>query len=210
MIAIIDYDLANLFSVKRAVEYNGNRAIITDLASEISQADKLILPGVGAYGEAMENIKRKELIPILKERVGKGVPILGICLGMQLLMSTSEELGIHEGLGFIDGEVKHFENCESFEKDQKVPFVGWSEITIPENKRWQNTILKDMKSNTHFYFVHSYVVIPSENKHVLARTSYGSHNYCAVVQKDNIIGCQFHPEKSGNAGLQILKRFCEA
>lgn len=210
MIAIIDYDLANLYSVKRAVEFHGNSAIITDLKREIYQADKLIIPGVGAFGEAMANIRRKDLLTVLKERSDRGVPILGICLGMQLLMSNSEESGEHEGLGLIKGDVKHFKNCEDFDKGFKVPCVGWSEIKIPEGKSWNNTLLKDIQPSTNFYFVHSYVVKPSDKNHILAQADYGKQSYCAVVQKKNIVGCQFHPEKSGKLGLKILRRFCES
>lgn len=205
-VTVVDYGLGNLFSVERAIRHVGANAIITDNPNIISAADYLILPGVGAFGQGISNLQEKGFIEPIKGFALSGRPFLGICLGMQLLMAFSEELGIHKGLNLIEGKVVRFPvntHC-------KVPQIGWNEMESPgSDVTWKDTILNGIRSENSVYFIHSYVVVPDSSHHILATTSYGGYNYCSVIKKDSIYGCQFHPEKSGEVGLKILRNFLE-
>ncbi len=197
MIGIVDYHLNNLRSVQKAFEKVGSSAFISDKPEELRKADKLVLPGVGAFGQAMENLSSLGLRPVLDEHVAAGRPLLGICLGMQLLFSKSYELGEFSGLGYVKGEVRIFPN------DVKVPHMGWNQVEIVRS----SPILRNVEEKSFVYFVHSYYVDPSEDV-TIARTEYG-FRFTSMIEQKNIIGIQFHPEKSQITGLQLLKNYSE-
>lgn len=197
MIGIIDYHLNNLRSVQKAFEKVGVESFISDDVRELQKAEKLVLPGVGAFGQAMENLHNLGLEQLLNEHVSQGKKLLGICLGMQLLFTKSYEMGEYNGLNFINGEVKIFPSSV------KVPHMGWNQIEHVK----QSPIVKNIKENSFVYFVHSYFVEPKENV-TLMQTEYGTR-FTSIVQKNNIYGIQFHPEKSQTTGLQLLKNFSE-
>lgn len=211
MVTIIDYGLGNLYSVERAIKYLGSDVVITDDPEIISNAERLILPGVGAFGNGISSLHKKGLIEPIKSFVLSKRPFLGICLGMQLLMSTSEELGIHQGLDLIKGKVvRLFSDADNPGQNCKVPHVGWNELKKPdESTAWDNTILEGLHNRDSVYFVHSYAVIPECMQNILANTTYEGYKFCSVVKKDNLYGCQFHPEKSGEVGLRILEKFLQ-
>lgn len=194
MIAIIDYKMGNLKSVKNALDSLGLESVITSDKDVILKADKVILPGVGAFKDAMEIIKQEGLDEVIKEVVKSSKPLLGICLGFQLLFEKSYEFGECEGLGLLKGEIKHLD------VPLKVPHVGWNSLMIKPNSK----LLKNLNQN-YVYFVHSYY-LDSDEDFVSSYTEYGV-KLAVSVEKDNIYGCQFHPEKSGEIGLKILKNF---
>lgn len=208
MIAIIDLDLGNLHSVARAIKHCGGEVIITDNLAEIEKAEKLILPGVGSFKAGMDALKSKGLVEAIKKRASEGTPLLGICLGMQLLMDHSEEQGSHQGLGLIAGEVKKFQNLSTFDGSVKVPHINWCAIDKKlDNDNWADSILADVEPGADCYFVHSLCVVPKDSEHTLAVSKYGNSEFCSAIKQDNIVGCQFHPEKSGDVGLQIIGEF---
>ncbi|MCL5074675.1 MAG: imidazole glycerol phosphate synthase subunit HisH [Chloroflexi bacterium] len=196
MIAIIDYGMGNLRSVEKALTCVGGQPFITSRAQDILTAEAFILPGVGAFGEGMENIKRLGLVEPICAVVERGRPLLGICLGMQLLFGESEERGVYRGLGLLEGEVKRFPI------GLKVPHIGWNELRIER----QSPLLNGLANGTFVYFVHSYYVVPADASVVVAMTEYGER-FVSVVARANIFGVQFHPEKSQQAGLTILHNF---
>jgi len=208
-IAIVDYGLGNLSSVKRALHFVGADAVITDSPNDLVQAKGIILPGVGAFGSGMEGLRKRNLILPMQEAVAMGKPLLGICLGMQLIMSSSEEFGFHEGLNFIEGRVTRFENPHKEEKFYKIPQVGWNKIGPPDGKKefWSEDLLKGLQGGDYMYFVHSFVVVPKNLEYALASSQYGHNIFCSAIQSRNVFGTQFHPEKSGPKGLQILRNF---
>lgn len=195
MIAIIDYGMGNLKSVIKAFAYLGFEAVITEDPKVILAADKVVLPGVGAFKEGMKAINERGLLEVIKEVSLKGTPLLGICLGMQLLFDESDEFGVTQGLGLLKGKVKLIDD---FNHTLPIPHMGWNSISTKENPLTKGI------TNPCCYFVHSYYV--STNENVCGVTHYGN-DLTAMVQKGNIFGCQFHPEKSGKTGLQILKNF---
>ena len=195
MITIIDYGLGNLGSVKNALDKLGIVSVVSNSPGEIKSSDGIILPGVGAAGEGMKNLKNTKLDNIIKQEIKKGKPILGICLGMQLLMSMSEE-GKVICLDVIDGQVKKFEG------NLKVPQIGWNTVQAAN----QCHLFKNIPQNSYYYFVHSYYCSVRNKTYEIGTTEYGLQ-FCSVVQKDNIFGVQFHPEKSGENGLKLLKNF---
>lgn len=201
MIAIIDYGMGNLHSVSSAVERLGYRAVITSDEQELLAADGAILPGVGAFGDAMEHLRESKLDQAVVHYAQSGKPLLGICLGMQLLFSRSEEHGLHEGLGLLPGEVVRFRGS------YKVPHMGWNKLSF----RKSSPLFRDMEEG-HVYFVHSYHVLPQQESDLLATTDY-YQQVTAIVGRDNIYGMQFHPEKSGSVGMKLLGNFlalCES
>lgn len=201
MTAIIDYGVGNLFSLISSLKSIDVDAIVTDNADEIRKADRLILPGVGAFGDAAAKLKNSGLDRVIIDEVNSGKPLLGICLGMQLLFEKSYEYGEYEGLGLIKGSILPFRNV--LENNLKIPHIGWNKLILSENS---SPIFKYIKNGDYVYFVHSYYAEISEN--TVASTEYGIH-FTASVQNTNIFGCQFHPEKSGSVGLNILRGFCE-
>lgn len=206
-IIIIDYKLNNLFSVKHACEVIGADVSISSTPGDILEADAVILPGVGAFKNAMVNIKKLHLEETIKEFIKSGKPFLGICLGMQLLFSNSEEFGSHNGLNIIKGSVKKIPKEMGEGVRVKVPYIGWN--TIYSNKVsknvWSNSALKNISENEFMYFIHSYYVQPSDKNVVLSLTRYRDLEYCSGIKKDNITAFQFHPEKSGKEGIKIYK-----
>ena len=197
-VAIIDYGMGNLFSVKLACEQVGLDSLITNNKAEILTADALILPGVGAFADAMNDLSKMDLVNTIKEFINSGKPFLGICLGMQLLMTESEEFGKHKGLDIIKGKVLKFDN-----KKEKVPQVGWNKII--KNKDWENSLAENLSDGEYMYFVHSFYCQPEDEEIILSETDYAGETYCSSLKKDNIFACQFHPEKSGEKGLLIYK-----
>jgi glutamine amidotransferase len=203
MITIVDYGLGNLASIKNMLKRIGCPSIITGDLAQIENAGKLILPGVGAFDNGMTNIEQRGLLPVLnKKALNDKIPVLGICLGMQLLTNKSEE-GIKPGLGWIDAECKKFQLKDISDK-LKIPHMGWNDV----QPRSTSTIFKNYQDEISFYFVHSYHVICKNDSDILGTTSYG-RDFTSAVQKDNIMGVQFHPEKSHKFGMQLLKNFCD-
>ena len=209
-IVIIDYQLGNLFSVKHACVKVGLDPIVTYNKKDLQRANAIILPGVGAFGDAMKNLKRLDLISPLKDKVQMGIPLVGICLGLQLLFEESEEYGLNRGLGLINGSVRKFAN--SFNNIKiKVPNIGWNTIYNNNLEAFPNSPLKDLDQNSFMYFVHSYYAKPDYKKDILSYTNYEGFEYCSSIQRENIYAFQFHPEKSGKSGLKIyenIKTIC--
>lgn len=200
MIAIIDYQMGNLRSVQKAFERVGHAAEIVNEPEKIAAADKVILPGVGAFPDAIAELRRRGLVEPIREAIDSGKPFLGICLGLQLLFDVGLEGGRHEGLGVLRGEVRRFE----LPPEYKVPHMGWNECRI----RRPAPILKGLADGTHVYFVHSYYVAPADPAIVAIETDYGGP-FCAMIWRDNLFATQFHPEKSQDQGLRMLKNFAE-
>ncbi len=199
MIAVIDYGVGNLFSLVHSLKKVGAESIITSDKEQIMRADKLILPGVGSFGDAAERLKDSGLDEVIKAECASGKPLLGICLGMQLLFDKSFEYGEHCGLGLIKGEVVPLSD---YVKELKIPHMGWNSLELTDN----NPIFKNLKSGSFVYFVHSYYAKCREG--LSATCDYGI-KVTAAVRKGNVYGVQFHPEKSGENGLEILKAFSE-
>ena len=200
MIAIIDYDAGNLKSVEKALVSLGETCMITRDHKEIMTADKLILPGVGAFGVAMEQLKKYELDKVIHEVAEEKKPLLGICLGLQLLFEGSDESQGVEGLNLLGGKILRIPDAEGL----KIPHIGWNSLDLPREGR----LFQGMDKHPYVYFVHSYYLKAADDAIVTATTEYGTHIH-ASVEKDNIFACQFHPEKSSSVGLQILKNFAE-
>ncbi len=201
MIAIVDYDAGNLKNVEKALQFLGEESIVTRDRQEILNADKVILPGVGAFGIAMENLKKYELDKVIKEVAEKKKPFLGICLGLQLLFEGSEENSGVEGLHILEGEITKIPE----EFGLKIPHIGWNSLELQNN----GSLFRDIPQDAFVYFVHSYYLKAKEKEIVKAITKYGVEVH-AAVEKDNVFACQFHPEKSSSIGLKILKNFAEA
>lgn len=202
MIALIDYGVGNLFSLKSSFDAIGEEVLVTGDRDDLVRADKIVLPGVGAFADAAAKLNQSGLAACLTEEAAKGKPLLGICLGMQLLFDKSFEYGEHKGLGLIPGEVRPI--AEVIPKDYKIPHIGWNALTFTENP---SPLFRYLKEGDHVYFVHSFYAANCGDA-VTATAKYGVP-LTAAVSKGNIHGCQFHPEKSGRVGLSILKAFCE-
>lgn len=205
-VVIIDYQLGNLFSVNQALVNIGLDVLISSDPKDIERADAIVLPGVGAFGNAMTNLDKLGLSQPIKDFIIGGKPFLGICLGLQLLFSTSEEFGAIEGLDLIKGKVKRFSN-EVNSKTIRVPQIAWNTIEKPQKVRWERTPLEKLRENEHMYFVHSYYVAPDDESVVLTTTTYGGMSYASSIFKNNIFACQFHPEKSASEGLKIYREW---
>ncbi|WP_319543655.1 imidazole glycerol phosphate synthase subunit HisH [uncultured Pseudodesulfovibrio sp.] len=210
-VAIIDYGLGNLFSIKHACEYVGLSVQITNKTDEIISARSVILPGVGAFGDAMKALNRLDLIAPIKDVAASGTPLLGICLGQQLLYSESEEFGAHKGLDLIPGTVQYFPVQKIKERTFKVPQVGWNTINPPVDNphAWDGTILHGVTPGASMYFVHSCYVIPDDDDSVLTMTKYGNIEFSSGSHLNNITAFQFHPERSGTDGLIVYKNFAQ-
>jgi glutamine amidotransferase len=199
MIAIVNYGLGNLHSVQKAIAHVGGVALVTEDAPEIFAAGKVILPGVGAFADGMEGLQSRRLVPVMREVVALGKPLLGICLGMQLLFEESEEQGLYQGLGFLAGKVVLFQ-----EPGIKVPQIGWNQVKVSK----PSDLMNGIQDGDYFYFNHGYYCIPEVAEDVLTTTDYGVR-FVSSVERQMIFGVQFHPEKSQKIGLQILKNFVE-
>ncbi len=200
MIAIVDYGAGNLMSVKKALDFIGADSIITSNPAELASAEKVILPGVGSFGDAMESMREKGLVEAVKASALSGKPFLGICLGLQLLFAESEESPEAQGLALLNGKITQIPT----DMGLKVPHIGWNSVEISEGSRLFNGI----KNGSYFYFVHSYYLNGADENAVAGTTEYGVKIQCAV-ERENLFATQFHPEKSGEVGLRLLKNFVE-
>ncbi len=199
MIAVINYGLGNLHSVKKAINFSGGNAVVTDDPETIFRAEKVVLPGVGAFAEGMRGLETRSLAAVLKDTAQAGKPLLGICLGMQLLFETSEEQGAHPGLGVIPGTVKEFTG-----PDLKIPQIGWNQLDF----RRESPLLAGLETGCYVYFNHSFFCQPDEPADILTATEYDGQ-FTSAIQRGNIYGVQFHPEKSQQIGLKMIRNFVE-
>ena len=198
MIAVVDYGMGNLRSVQKAFEHVGAKAVIVDRPGDIDDAERVVLPGVGAFGDAMNNLRTAGLIAPIIRAISEGRPFLGICLGLQLMFAESEEMGRHRGLDILPGKVKRFP------EGQRVPQIGWNEVRIQR----ETALLDGVPDRSYFYFVHSFFVASERDEDVVGVTGYGI-DYASIAGNGRAFGVQFHPEKSQDAGLKILKNFAE-
>lgn len=207
-VAVVDYGIGNLLSVRRGLEKCGAKVEVTAAPELILSAPKVVLPGVGAFADGMAGLKRVGLDSVVREVAARGIPLLGICLGMQMLLDRSEEFGVTAGLGLIPGSVIPVPSITSDGDQQKIPHIGWNAMIPGEGGRgWEGTLLEEVRAGEAVYFVHSFMASPLAAAHRLADCLYGGVRVSAVIGRDNVFGCQFHPEKSGVVGLKILKRF---
>jgi glutamine amidotransferase len=203
-VAIVDYGLGNLFSIRQACARVGLAPIVTADRREIAAAAGVILPGVGAFGDAMAMLHRLDLVSLLHDLAASDTPLLGICLGLQLLMAESQEFGRHAGLGILEGSVTRLERGAP--PTVKVPAVGWNQIH-PAQASWDGSDLEGLEPGAWMYFVHSYRVVPADPSLVLSHTTHGPVTYCSSLRRGALFACQFHPERSGAAGLQLYRHF---
>ena len=209
-VIVIDYGVGNLLSVKRGLEHCGATVCLTADPNKILGAKRVVLPGVGAFSNAMQALESLNLVSVIQELAQRQTPLLGICLGMQLFFDYSEEFGKTAGLGLIPGRVIAIPTGSLSGVINKIPHIGWSELHPSiSNTEWHNTILHDTNPGDAAYFVHSFMVVPTELCDRIADCLYGGHKIAATIGQGSITGCQFHPEKSGEVGLNILKRFCD-
>ncbi len=204
-VVIVDYGLGNLYSLKKALECFHSNIIITDKEDIITSADALVIPGVGAFAAGMEGLRVKNLIEPLQSFAETGKPVLGICLGAQLMLDTGYEIEEYEGLGIIAGKVIFFP--ESVGQNEKIPHIGWNGIYSSKEVEWEGTVLSGIRQKEQVYFVHSYIMVPDNAENILSFAEYGGVEFCATTKQGNVYGTQFHPEKSGETGLRILKNF---
>jgi imidazole glycerol-phosphate synthase subunit HisH len=206
IVGIVDYQMGNLRSVAKAVERVGGTAIVSSQPAELEQASHLILPGVGAFGDAIRELRQRDLVGWIRDWIAEERPFLGICLGMQLLFDWSEEGGRHEGLSVLPGKVIRFDNANSPElSHRKIPHMGWNQV---RSQVQDDAMLTGMSETPYVYFVHSYYVVPDDHSVQWLTCEYG-HEFCAAVRVGNMMATQFHPEKSQGNGLQMLKNFLQ-
>lgn len=206
-VTLIDYGVGNLLSVARAFEYCGAKVFLTDDPEEIDRAERLVLPGVGAFADGMQGLRDRDLVAPISRYAKKGRPLLGICLGMQMLTTMSEEFGEHHGLDLIPGRVRAIPRIATDGTKLKTPHIGWSALHRTELSNWENSLLADTEPGTSVYLVHSFAVEPDDYRHLLSDCVYGGHRIATTIRRGSVIGCQFHPEKSGPAGLRMLAAF---
>lgn len=206
-VTVIDYGVGNLLSVQQGLEHCGAEVILTADPEQILAASRVVLPGVGAFSNGMQSLERLGLVAVIRELAQRKTPLLGICLGMQLLLEESEEFGVTAGLGLISGRVIPVPNITLSGVTQKIPHIGWNALQPSNAAGWQQTLLHDNRPGDAAYFVHSFMAVPTDPAHRLADCFYGDHKIAAAIGRDQITGCQFHPEKSGEVGLKILHRF---
>lgn len=205
-VVIVDYGVGNLRSVTRAVAHCGMTPVLTSEVDRIEACDRLILPGVGAFGSCIAALRSHGFIEPLVRVMDSGRPVLGICVGMQMLLDSSEEFGQHDGLGRVSGPVKAVSPVGSDGSPHKIPHIGWSGLE-QQTQSWEGTILEGVQQGAACYFVHSFVAMPADPESILAVADYDGIRLCAAVRAGNVYGVQFHPEKSGSVGLQILRNF---
>lgn len=204
-IVVVDYGVGNLLSVQRGLEKSGAQVELSSNPETVRNASKIVLPGVGAFANAMQNLHNRDLVTAIQTAAQSGTPLLGICLGMQLLLSQSEEFGITPGLALIPGNVVAIPDHADDGELVKLPHIGWN--TLESSNNWDGTILEGTVVGGAAYFVHSFMAVPNNRADLLSATNYAGNEITAVIQRDNIMGCQFHPEKSGEVGLSILRTF---
>jgi glutamine amidotransferase len=200
MIVIVDYQMGNLRSVQKAFERLGFAAEVSGDPQRVAEAEKVVLPGVGAFGDAMNELHSRGLIPAIEQAIGRGTPFLGICLGLQLLFDVSYEDGEHRGLGILPGKVVRFDVAPPL----KVPHMGWNQVQV----RRRMPLVEDLPAGAHFYFVHSYYVVPDDPELIVLESDFG-HPFCAMIGRERLYATQFHPEKSQQQGLHLLQKFAE-
>jgi|SRR5450631_3131799 glutamine amidotransferase len=209
-VAVMDYGVGNLLSVRQALEHCGATVTVTADHDTLLASPRVILPGVGAFSNGMGELRRRGLDRVAKEVASRGTPLLGICLGMQLMLDESEEFGISAGLGLIPGVVVPVPAVTDLGLPQKIPHIGWNSLVLSEGRRnWEDTLLCEVKPSEAMYFVHSYMARPLDGRHRIADCLYGGIRISAVVGCGNVFGCQFHPEKSGLVGLKVLRAFLQ-
>ncbi len=207
-VTLIDYGVGNLFSVARALEHCGAQVVLSSDPDVVRKAPKLLLPGVGAFGNGMRLLTEKGLDSAVKEAVTQGASLLGVCLGMQFLLDTSEEFGVGHGLGLIPGKVVPIPDHYNDGRRLKIPHIGWSDLRLPDGREsWDGTLLAGTPVGAPMYFVHSFMACPDNPAHRLADCLYGDTVVSAMICRDRVWGAQFHPEKSGEQGLDVLRRF---
>lgn len=208
-VTVVDYGIGNLFSVGRALERCGAEVTLSADPAQIEAAGRLVLPGVGAFSDGMKGLRERGLVEPLRRYAASGRPLLGICLGMQMLASVSDEFGEHEGLGLIPGRVVPVPTHTTAGDPQKIPHIGWSGLTRSAGADWAGSPLDTTPEGAAFYLVHSFHVVPQQSSDLLAACDYGGHRITAAIRSGRITGCQFHPEKSGEVGLAVLTRFLQ-
>lgn len=209
-VSIVDYGMGNLFSVCRAVEHCGAEPVLISTPADVENAHWLILPGVGAFADGMAGLRALSLVEPLRCHAAAQKPFLGICLGMQMMMDWSVEFGRHDGLGIIAGGVVPVPTLDRSGMPHKVPLIGWSGLDLPPGRKdWAGTLLRDTAPGAATYFVHSFMAAPDDAAARLADTDYGGQKICAAIARGQVAGCQFHPEKSGEVGLGILRAFLQ-
>jgi imidazole glycerol-phosphate synthase subunit HisH len=207
-VTVIDYGVGNLLSVQRGLEHCGAEVTLTSDAEQILSASRIVLPGVGAFQNGMQALEQFGLIEVIQEVANRKIPLLGICLGMQLLLTESEEFGLTKGLALIPGRVIPVPTLALNGETQKIPHIGWSSLQYSNiEKKWDGSVLHDNQPGSAAYFVHSFMAIPDLGEHRVADCIYGGHRVPAVLACNQISGCQFHPEKSGEVGIKVLRRF---
>ena len=207
-VTIIDYGLSNLLSVQHAFAHFGAETLVTDKAADILAAEALVLPGVGAFQDGMNGLEKLGLVEPIRQKAAAGTPLLGICLGMQMLFDESEEFGLHAGLGLIPGRVVKIPDTEADGQPQRVPHISWIPLYPGGNRTdFAGTALAGLTPGEECYFIHSYEAKPTEDADCLAYTVYGGRKICAAAVHGSVLGCQFHPEKSGEVGLKIIEEF---
>lgn len=205
---VIDYGMGNLLSVRRGLEHCGAKVNVTADPDAILSAAWAVLPGVGAFADGIAGLRRQGLDAVVREVAGRGIPLLGICLGMQMLLDESDEFGITAGLGLIPGRVIPVSSTTADGRPQKIPHIGWNALVLPQGREgWEGTLLQHVKPGEAVYFVHSFMANPTAPGHRIADCLYGGMPVSAAIGRDNVQGCQFHPEKSGEVGLRVLRRF---
>jgi glutamine amidotransferase len=206
-VTVVDYDIGNLYSVQRALEMVGAQVAMASDPASVAQAERLVLPGVGAFADCMAGLRERDLLGVVRDYALSGKPLLGICVGMQMLATTSEEFGNHRGLGVIAGRVSAIPDRDVHGQLHNIPHVGWSSLHRPAGRSWVGTPFEDTADGASVYLVHSYAIEPNDDADRLADCNYGGHRICAAVGRGRVWGCQFHPEKSGPVGLAMLARF---
>jgi len=207
-VVIVDYGMGNLLSVQRAFEHCNARVKIANSPAQIEKAEFLVLPGVGAFADGMRELESRGLVKPIRAFAKTGRPFLGICLGMQMMLETSEEFGIYNGLSLIPGKVVMIPKNGPDGTFHKIPHIGWNSLLpLHDNGDWDNTILHGISPGESVYFVHSFSAVPAHSQNDLADCSYNGLRLCAAIQSGNVYGCQFHPEKSSSTGLRIIKNF---
>lgn len=206
-VTLVDYGIGNVYSVQRALETCGAQVLLSADPRDIEASDRLVLPGVGAFADGMAELRERGLIDPILRYAAAGRPLLGICLGMQMLATVSEEFGEHQGLGLIPGRVAPLPVTGVDGLALKIPHTGWTALLQPAGSSWSDTPLSDTTEGQSVYMVHSFAVHPDDQRHRLADCLYGGYRVCAAIRRDRIFGCQFHPEKSGSTGLRMVGRF---
>ena len=201
-IAIIDYEMGNLKSIYKCLKYLDVKSSVTSDPKTILNADGVILPGVGAFGDAMRHLEQKKLVDIIYQLINEGTPLFGICLGLQLLFASSSEMGVFKGLNLFEGEVILF----NINKVDKVPHIGWNSVEIQNNDHF---LIQGVPNNSYFYFVHSFYSVPKNEKNILGLTKYGEIEFCSIIFKNSVVATQFHPEKSSKYGIKIFQNFVD-